>query len=233
MIACTASPGQLFAAPFAVLGSIGVVGQVVNVHKALTGWGVDPIVFRGGKDKAPISALGEVTVEGKTAYQNVVDNVHRAFKRHVVEARPVLEDSIEEIATGDIWLGRDALHRGLIDRLITSDEYIAESIDGGARVLKLVRVVPSKYPFLRPTLAHVGAVRNGEGRRRSYGMLQGLLDRVLNSFVDSKSNPPLEFPPAKAAVLADLRCNVMRDVESLIEPGLRLSPSVKYAHNSS
>ena len=65
MIACMSSPGQLYAAPFAVVGSIGVIGQQLNIHDFLKGYGVTPLTFRGGKDKAPLSLMGEVTEEGK------------------------------------------------------------------------------------------------------------------------------------------------------------------------
>ena len=61
MIACMATPGQLYCAPFAVVGSIGVIGQTLNVHNTLQNWGVKPLVFRGGKDKAPIGLVGEIT----------------------------------------------------------------------------------------------------------------------------------------------------------------------------
>lgn len=54
MIACMSSPGQLYAAPFAVVGSIGVIGQQLNIHDFLKGYGVTPLTFRGGKDKAPL-----------------------------------------------------------------------------------------------------------------------------------------------------------------------------------
>ena len=60
MIACMSSPGQLYAAPFAVVGSIGVIGQQLNIHDFLKGYGVTPLTFRGGKDKAPLSLMGEV-----------------------------------------------------------------------------------------------------------------------------------------------------------------------------
>ncbi|EEC48617.1 predicted protein, partial [Phaeodactylum tricornutum CCAP 1055/1] len=73
MIACTASPGRLFAAPFAVVGSIGVIGQTFNIHKTLEGWGVRPLVFRGGRDKAPVGLVGEVTEEGLAKVQDMVD----------------------------------------------------------------------------------------------------------------------------------------------------------------
>lgn len=151
MIACTASPGRLFAAPLAVVGSIGVVGQSLNVHKVLRGWGVEPLVFRGGRDKAPVGLIGEVTDEGLQKIQQTVDSVHRAFQRHVVNARPVLAGKMDELATGDVWLACDAVELGLVDRLVTSDEYVEERLSDGARVLKLTRLVRPKYPFGRPT----------------------------------------------------------------------------------
>ena len=139
MMACMSSPGQLYAAPFAVLGSIGVIGQAINIHNTLQNWGVQPLVFRGGKDKAPLGMIGEVTPEGIERVQSMVDKTHKAFKQHVVDARPNLIDTIDVVATGDVWLGADALEAGLIDRLITSDEYIGQRILEGARMLKLIR----------------------------------------------------------------------------------------------
>lgn len=119
MMACTSSPGRLYAAPLAVLGSIGVVGQAVNIQKTLEGWGVQPLVFRGGRDKSPVGLLGEITEEGLAKVQDMVDDTHRAFQRHVVEARPVVAANIEHLATGDTWLGYDAIKVGLIDQIMT------------------------------------------------------------------------------------------------------------------
>jgi signal peptide peptidase SppA len=139
MIACASSPGRLFAAPFAVLGSIGVIGQAINVQKLLDGWGVQGMVFKAGKEKAPGGLLGEVSKRDKKSIQSNVDETHIAFQRHVAEARPRLAKTIESVSTGKIWLGYDALAVGLIDRIVTSDEYIQERIEEGARVLKLIK----------------------------------------------------------------------------------------------
>ena len=97
MIACMSSPGQLYAAPFAVVGSIGVIGQQLNIHDFLKGYGVTPLTFRGGKDKAPLSLMGEVTEEGKQKIQEMIDHTHVAFKSHVAEARPILADTIDSV----------------------------------------------------------------------------------------------------------------------------------------
>jgi serine protease SohB len=150
MMACASTPGRLYAAPFAVIGSIGVIGSTVNIHKVLEGWGVKPLVFRGGKDKAPIGLIGEVTKDDIAKVQSMVDATHVAFKRHVVAARPALAEKIEELATGNVWLGYEALNVGLVDRIITSDEYIGERILDGARVLRLIKYRKSRFLFPSP-----------------------------------------------------------------------------------
>lgn len=115
MMACTASPGQLFAAPFAVLGSIGVLGQTLNFYETLQSYGVESLTFRSGRAKAPVTSTSEITREGLAVMQDMLDDVHRAFQRHVAEARPQLAARIHDVATGEIWLGHDALAEGLID----------------------------------------------------------------------------------------------------------------------
>jgi serine protease SohB len=81
MMACTATAGHLLAAPFAILGSIGVVGQTLNFYKTLDNWGVEPLTFRSAEAKAPVTATGPVTREGMAAVQSMLDDVHRAFVR--------------------------------------------------------------------------------------------------------------------------------------------------------
>jgi signal peptide peptidase SppA len=187
MIACTSSPGRLFAAPFAVLGSIGVIGQSFNIQKTLEGWGVKPLVFRGGRDKAPVGLIGEVTKEGMAKVQDMVDDTHRAFKRHVVSARPIVADRIEDLATGNVWLGYDALDVGLIDRIVTSDEYIFERMGQGARVLKLVQLIRPKFPFSPPTTSSMMNQARMTGSRSLVAVLddfRALLDRVSKSLGD-------------------------------------------------
>lgn len=150
MMACMSSPGHLYAAPFAIVGSIGVIGQTLNIHKSLVNFGVQPLVFRGGKDKAPVGLVGEVTKEGVAKVQSMVDTTHKAFKTHVLTARPQLADKIDSVTTGDVWLGTDAIHVGLIDRIITSDEYIGDKIHHGERVLKLVRYQKPRFSWGHP-----------------------------------------------------------------------------------
>ena len=138
MLCCTASPGKLFAAPFAMVGSVGVIGQIINIQDLLTGWGIQPLVFRGGKDKAPVGLIGDITEEGKQRTQEMIDQTHQAFKNHVLTARPVLKEHIAEVGSGNVWLGVHGLRLGLIDEIKTSEEYIGDKLREGVRVLKMV-----------------------------------------------------------------------------------------------
>ena len=117
MIACTAE--KLLAAPFAVLGSIGVVGQTLNFYETLQNYGVEPLTFRSGRAKAPLTATDKITREGMAVVQSMLDDVHLAFRTHVAKSRPVLASRIESVATGETWLGCDALHHGLIDGIMS------------------------------------------------------------------------------------------------------------------
>jgi len=177
MMACMSSPDQLYCAPFAMIGSIGVIGQSINVQKTLESYGIKPYVFRGGKSKNPVGLVGDVTKEGVQHMQGMIDRIHDAFRDHVAGARegafaeallsddcgipkptpnyfhPNLGSSrvdqmtangvsmahvMDQVASGDVYLGVQAIKMGLVDRLITSDEYISERIRHGARVLKLI-----------------------------------------------------------------------------------------------
>jgi signal peptide peptidase SppA len=178
MLACTASPGQLFAAPFSVVGSIGVIGQIININELLEKTGITPIVLRGGKDKAPLGLIGEITKDGKAKTQSMIDDTHKAFKNHVATARPILKDSIDTLGTGDVWLGSDAVDLDLVDRITTSDEYIGQKVVDGARVLKMVKCPRRGLLFGRqqsPSEVGVGQLSFGN-------VLSSVLTQVKGSF---------------------------------------------------
>ena len=165
MLCCTASPGKLYSAPFAYLGSIGVIATQINVRKLLTNWGIQPLEYRGGKYKAPIGLLGKISKNGKRVTQTMVDEIHQAFKSHVIKARPILKDKIEEIGNGSVWLGTDALDLGLVDALKTSDEYIEEMIKDGVRVFKMLQAPRSGFLF-GPKVGHYNAIESNQAPAR-------------------------------------------------------------------
>lgn len=122
MMACIAD--HIMAAPFAVLGSIGVLAQVPNVHRALEQHGVDMEMFKGGKYKRTVTVLGRNTDEDRAKYQQEIDEIHALFKQFVSEHRPRLD--LEKVATGEHWFGRDALSLGLCDAIGTSDDWLMQ-----------------------------------------------------------------------------------------------------------
>lgn len=132
LMACAAD--HLRAAPFAVLGSIGVVAQLPNVHRLLKRHDVDVELHTAGEYKRTLTVFGENTEEGREKFQLDLDHIHDLFKRHVAERRPALD--IEAVATGEVWYGRDALEKGLVDALGTSEAYLVARMEE-ARVVSV------------------------------------------------------------------------------------------------
>jgi len=121
MMACVAD--KLVAAPFSFLGSIGVVAGMPNLHKVLKKNEVDYLLFTAGKFKRTVTALSEVTEEGKEKFQEQLEDIHTAFTAHVDTNRGEQLD-IDKVGTGEAWLAAQGLELGLVDQLMTSDEYL-------------------------------------------------------------------------------------------------------------
>lgn len=138
LMACGAD--RLRAAPLAVLGSIGVVAQVPNIHRLLKRHDIDVEVLTAGRYKRTLTVLGENTEEGREKFLEELDATHELFKHHVAERRPDLD--IETLATGETWYGREALEKGLVDALGTSEAYLVERMRE-ARVIR-VRLEPRR-----------------------------------------------------------------------------------------
>jgi len=122
MMACIGE--KIISAPFAVLGSIGVVAQLPNVNRLLKKHDIDFEVLTAGEYKRTLTVFGENTEKGREKFQEDLDITHELFKNFVSSYRPQL--AIDEVATGEVWLGVAAQGKGLVDELKTSDEYLAE-----------------------------------------------------------------------------------------------------------
>lgn len=120
LMACGAD--SVRAAPLAVLGSIGVVAQIPNVHRLLKRHDIDVEVLTAGHYKRTLTVLGENTEEGREKFLDDMERTHELFKRHVASRRPGLD--IDAIATGETWYGSEALDKGLVDALGTSEAYL-------------------------------------------------------------------------------------------------------------
>ena len=125
MMACVAD--HVLAAPFAVLGSIGVLLQLPNFHRLLHTNGIDFEQVKGGEFKRTLTVFGENTEQERSKAQSDVEDIHGLFKEFVLTHRPQLD--IEQVATGEHWYGTRAADLKLCDELETSDDYLLNASD--------------------------------------------------------------------------------------------------------
>ncbi len=120
MMACVAT--KVLAAPFAIIGSIGVVAQLPNFHRLLKKNAIDFELLTAGEHKRTLTIFGENTEKGREKFIEELEDTHELFKTFVNENRSQVE--ISEVATGEVWYGRRAIDKKLIDGIQTSDDYI-------------------------------------------------------------------------------------------------------------
>ena len=123
MMACVGD--RILAAPFAVLGSIGVVAQMPNFHRLLKKNDVDVEQFTAGEFKRTITMFAENTDKGRRKFESELEDTHGLFKQFVSDNRHGID--IEKISTGEVWYGQQAIDVGLIDEISTSDGYLQRS----------------------------------------------------------------------------------------------------------
>ncbi len=166
MMACVAD--KLIAAPFAVLGSIGVVAQIPNFHRLLKQFNIDFEMLTAGKYKRTLTMFGENTDEGREKFIEDIERIHQQFKQYVNDRRPSLD--IEQVATGEIWSGQDVLDRSLADELSTSDSYLLDKCDDA-------EVIHVKYKKKKPISERfsIGIQNTADG------FLMRWLDRALKA----------------------------------------------------
>lgn len=122
MMACVAN--KILAAPFAILGSIGVIVQLPNFHRLLEEKNIDFEQYTAGEFKRTITLFGKNTEEGRQKLQHEIEDIHQLFKNLIHEHRPQL--NIHQVATGEHWMGLQALSLNLVDEIKTSDDYLLE-----------------------------------------------------------------------------------------------------------
>lgn len=120
LMACIAN--QLLAAPFAIIGSIGVVAQIPNIHRLLKKNDIDIELMTAGEYKRTLTMLGENTEAGREKFQHDLNETHDLFKGFVQQWRPQVD--IARVGTGEHWYGQQAIDLQLVDSLRTSDDYL-------------------------------------------------------------------------------------------------------------
>ncbi|MEN0058701.1 MAG: protease SohB [Bdellovibrio sp.] len=125
LMACTAH--RILCAPFAIVGSIGVVAQIPNFHRVLKKFDVDFKEYTAGEYKRTVSLLGEITPKGEEKFKQQLESTHSLFKSFVNKFRPQID--LAEVATGEYWYGEQALEKKLVDEIRTSDDYLLSLAD--------------------------------------------------------------------------------------------------------
>jgi len=118
---------RIIAAPFAIVGSIGVLAQMPNFNRFLEERGIDFEQVTAGKYKRTLTMFGKNTEADREKTREDLEEVHTLFKGAVVEYRPDLD--IEKVATGEYWYGKRAKELGLVDELGSSDDYLMRMAD--------------------------------------------------------------------------------------------------------
>ena len=160
MMACVAD--KIVSAPFAIIGSIGVVAQIPNIHRLLKKHDVDVDVMTAGEFKRTVTVLGENTEKGKQKFQLELEETHQLFKQFVAQNRPHLD--VDKVATGEHWFGQQALELQLVDELATSDDIILEK-------MKDKSVLSVKYKVKKPLLQKIG--------KQAEESIEGIIHRNL------------------------------------------------------
>jgi serine protease SohB len=125
LMACVAE--RIIAAPFAVIGSIGVLAELPNFHRLLERYGVDFELHTAGEFKRTLTLFGENTDEGRQKLREQLEETHALFKSFVAAYRPALD--LDRVATGEYWHGQRAVELGLVDAIQTSDDFLLAATD--------------------------------------------------------------------------------------------------------
>jgi len=124
MMACVAD--EIIAAPFAIIGSIGVLAQIPNVHRLLKDKGVDFEQITAGEYKRTLTVFGKNTAEGRKKLTQEIQETHGLFKDMIHQYRPDI--NMDEVATGEHWFAKKAVTMHLVDQISTSDDFLLQKV---------------------------------------------------------------------------------------------------------
>jgi len=146
LMSCVAT--KIVAAPWAIVGSIGVIAQLPNFHRLLKKLDIDIEMHTAGKFKRTLTTLGENTKQGREKFISELEDLHVVFKDFVKENRSKIQ--VAKVSTGEVWQGDKAKKLGLIDEIGTSDDYLLKL----ASKFKLLEI---QYFEKKPFTARIGS----------------------------------------------------------------------------
>ncbi len=123
LMACIAN--KIIAAPFAIIGSVGVIAQLPNFNRFLKKHDIDFELLTAGEYKRTLTLFGENTDKGRQKFQEELEETHQLFKSHITANRPSVD--VNKIGNGEHWYGTKAQELGLIDEINTSDDYLLKA----------------------------------------------------------------------------------------------------------
>ncbi|OOF66766.1 protease SohB [Rodentibacter sp. Ppn85] len=168
MMACVAD--KIIAAPFAIIGSIGVVAQIPNIHRLLKKHDVDVDVMTAGEFKRTVTMLGENTEKGKQKFQQELEETHKLFKQFVRQNRSQLD--VNKVSTGEHWFGTQALELQLIDGISTSDDLLLDA-------MKDKLVIGVTYKMKKTLLKKLGQ----QAEESANALIQRYMNRTCQDFI--------------------------------------------------
>ena len=170
MMACVGD--KIIAAPFAIVGSIGVVAQMPNFNKLLKKHDIDFELLTAGEHKRTLTLFGKNTDKGREKFIEELNETHELFKEYVSKRRPNVD--INKIASGEIWFGSRAKELSLVDEISTSDEYICSCFNS-AKVFEI------KFVRKQKLLQRVG------------GSVEASITRIADKLWSRFTNPNNNF----------------------------------------
>jgi protease-4 len=113
----SAKADKIVALPGTLTGSIGVISQVPNLKGLFEKLGIEMEVFTAGKYKDMYAGVRELTPEERELLQEMTDRLYDQFVQVVVDGRGLSEAKVRDLATGQLYTGKQAKELGLVDEL--------------------------------------------------------------------------------------------------------------------
>ncbi len=133
------STDHIVASKMSIVGSIGVTASYLRIGGILNKYNITYERMVAGKYKDEGTPFRDMTPEERAMLQQDLDAIHREFIKAVAENRKTSYSEIEKLATGEVFLGEEALNAGLIDSIGSKQEaleYINKRINGTGTIVE-------------------------------------------------------------------------------------------------
>mmetsp|Transcript_39558 Transcript_39558/g.45062 ORF Transcript_39558/g.45062 Transcript_39558/m.45062 type:complete len:654 (-) Transcript_39558:117-2078(-) len=191
MMCCTAD--RIVASPLAVLGSIGVITEIPNFFERLTTEGIEFSTITAGKYKRTLTPTKKITKEDIQKQKEDIEKIFNLFKSFVASQRPSLV--IDDVATGDVWFGQDAVKQNLCDEIKTADSVLTEYVDKGYNVYDIKYSVPETDPLKQALQSIPGSNYDSSNEGLFRGAMRWVVKTVMSEVrneISSTMTPPIQ-----------------------------------------